>query len=95
MEALSEGLVSRFSVYSRLRKVRHHCFCCVILRVFFLPCLHQWKVNLVFNTPPEPSRIAPVLIYTPLAARDVSGKVSSPKRQLLGVTRDKTNQKYH
>ena len=94
MEALSEGLVSRFSVYSRLRKAPlfllydTSCF-------FFLPCLLQWKVSLVFNTPPEPSRIAPVLIYTPLAARDVSGKVSSPKRQLLGVTRDKTNQKYH
>ena len=40
---------------------------------------------MVLNTPPDPSSVAPVLIYTALVARDVSGKVS----------RDKTNQKYH
>ena len=87
MEALSEGLVSRFSVFSRLRKVRHHGFCCGILR-FFLPCLLQWKVSLVFNTPPDPSSVTLVLICTLLCARDVS-EGFSPKRQRLGVAREK------
>ena len=40
------------------------------------------------NTPPDPSSVTLVLIYSPLVAVDVSDKVFSPTRQRLGVTRE-------